>query len=115
MQKEKISRDWCLTGHSISGGLVFVLARVTAEVATVKQVWLLVFVLVSFNSLSSQEVKHAPTVEQCRADQRLWHDKVEFRESELPDYDTLSNWELELWDCTTVDRDNRSPTSRRRI
>ena len=42
-----------------------------------KRLWLLVLVLVSFNSLGSQEVKHAPTVEQCRADQRLWLSRLE--------------------------------------
>jgi hypothetical protein len=33
--------------------------------------------LISVTAISSQEVKHAPTVEQCRADQRLWLSKLE--------------------------------------
>jgi hypothetical protein len=42
-----------------------------------KYFWLLVVLFGSFNSLASQEVHHAPAVEQCRADQRLWMNEVE--------------------------------------
>ena len=41
-----------------------------------KQVWLVVLVSVSFNSLWSQEVKHAPSVEECRAEQTLWMSRL---------------------------------------
>ena len=41
-----------------------------------KQFWLMVIVFVSFNSLWSQEVEQASTVEQCRADRTLWFSKL---------------------------------------
>ena len=63
-----------------------------------KYFWLLGFLFGSFNSLWSQEVQHAPTVEQCRADQRLWlHDLEEV--SLQPDYFTISNWSSEMDQC----------------
>ena len=52
-----------------------------------------------------QEVKHAPTVEQCRADQRLWLDKLE-NSALRPDYETLNAWSHEMFECKSVDRDN---------
>ena len=54
----------------------------------------------------AQEVKHAPTVEQCRADQRLWSDKLE-NSSSLPDYKTLMGWFHEMMECKAVDPENR--------
>lgn len=41
-----------------------------------KRFWLLWFVLVSVSAVGSQEVKPAPTVAQCRSDQRLWFSKI---------------------------------------
>jgi hypothetical protein len=69
-------------------------------------------VLVGFMGLffawktEAQEVKQAPTVEQCRADQRLWSDMLEDSGS-LPNYVTLSGWFHEIFECKSVDPDNR--------
>ena len=58
---------------------------------------------------AQQEVKHAPTVEQCRADQRLWFSKIEAGNPSDPG-DTLAassfelrGWSDEMRDCRTVD------------
>jgi len=42
-----------------------------------KTLWLLLAIAVPLQFIHAQEVKHAPTVEQCRADQRLWLPKLE--------------------------------------
>jgi hypothetical protein len=52
----------------------------------------------------AQEVKHAPTVEQCRADQRLWLDKLENTSETIEDYRTLGQWAHEMHECESVDR-----------
>jgi hypothetical protein len=54
-----------------------------------------------------QEVQHAPTVEQCRADQRLWFDKLENTTETLPTYHTLRGWSDEMGDCEHVDPENK--------
>lgn len=54
------------------------------------------------------QVKHAPTVEVCTADQRLWWDELQNSRS-LPDYEILDGWFHEMLDCTTVDPDHRLP------
>ncbi len=57
-----------------------------------------------------QEVKHAPTIEQCRADQRLWLDKLKNTTERMPeDYRTLHGWSYEMGDCRSVDPENRNP------
>jgi len=55
-----------------------------------------------------QEVKHAPTVDQCQADQRLWLSKLEGPESGLDDapFSTLNAWNAELDQCKAVDPQN---------
>jgi hypothetical protein len=68
-----------------------------------KQFWLLAFVFVFLNWLGAQEVKHAPTVEQCRADQRLWMSQIEEKHAR-PRFIDLDYWLLEMNDCTKVDR-----------
>jgi hypothetical protein len=65
-----------------------------------------VLLLLLLSSLPAQEVKHAPTVEQCHADQRLWLNKLE-NNSPLPDFDTLSAWGHEMIDCLAVDPPNQ--------
>jgi hypothetical protein len=62
----------------------------------------------SFNSLHAQQVQHAPTVEQCRADQRLWFSRLE----DLPaiksvSYKELGNWLVEMGDCEHVNPENQ--------
>lgn len=96
-------------GHSKELGIVS--SEVTVEVATMKLFWLLVLVFVSFNSVSAQEVKHAPTVEQCRADMRQWLSKLE-EPIQLPrtgaaaddvNFQELDGWAQEMFVCHNVD------------
>jgi hypothetical protein len=54
-----------------------------------------------------QEVKHAPTIEQCRADQRLWLDKLESSDTIPEDFRTLNGWSHEMGECTSVDPENQ--------
>lgn len=65
-----------------------------------------VLLLLLVSLLSAQEVKHAPTVEQCRADQRLWLDKIEGSHDALPSFVTLNSWSQEMADCDSVDPAN---------
>jgi|SRR5271163_1280020 len=56
--------------------------------------------------LSAQEVKHAPTVAQCQADQRLWAAKLEQPHGQgvmAVSYRTLMEWLNEMTDCEDVD------------
>jgi len=63
-------------------------------------------------SLHAQEVKHAPTVEQCRADQRSWRSKLD--QAPVPSgvkdasFVELLNWYTEMKDCIRVDPDHRT-------
>jgi hypothetical protein len=69
---------------------------------------LLVLAVVAAASLVGQDVQHAPTVEQCRADQRLWLSSVEQADSpRLPSYAVLSKWDHEMTDCEKVDPENK--------
>jgi len=56
-----------------------------------------------------QDVKHAPSAEQCRTERRLWLDKVESDTT----FDAVSFSELtsrirEMHDCKSVDSDQQS-------
>ena len=58
------------------------------------------------------QIEHAPTVEQCRADQRLWLSKLEdapidVARTNLPSFDTIGAWSREMNDCKTVDPENK--------
>ena len=56
----------------------------------------------------AQNIEHATTVDQCRADQKLWLAKLE-RGSQggpLPNYLTLDAWVREMNQCWDVDPDN---------
>jgi hypothetical protein len=59
----------------------------------------------------TQEVEHAPTVEQCRADQALWLSKLEStppRQGTADvDLKTLHLWFSEMNDCMAVDPANQ--------
>jgi hypothetical protein len=47
---------------------------------------------------------HAPTIEQCRADQLLWHSEFQKdRAAVTLDYDTLLRRAHEMYDCAKVD------------
>jgi hypothetical protein len=75
-----------------------------------KTLWLLLAIVVPLQSIHAQ-VEPAPTVAQCRADQRLW-----FSELETPDnldvakvsFNELEGWRLEMGDCFKVDPDLRA-------
>jgi hypothetical protein len=58
----------------------------------------------------TKQVEHAPTVEQCRADQALWLSKLETtpRGSGTSNVDvrTLHAWAVEMDDCKAVDQAN---------
>jgi hypothetical protein len=60
-------------------------------------------------AVQAQEVKHAPTVEQCRADQKWWLDKVEDEHSgKTIGFSTLDLWVVEMNNCRSVDPENWS-------
>jgi hypothetical protein len=65
----------------------------------------LLFALILVGAPSyQQEVKHAPTVEQCRADQKLWLSKLENENSVVSiSFKELSGWLREMGECRTVD------------
>jgi hypothetical protein len=54
-----------------------------------------------------QEIDHAPAVAQCQADERLWYSKLEDLSTALPNFGTLSQWNVEMADCEKVDPENR--------
>ena len=57
-----------------------------------------------------QELKYAPTIEQCHADQRLWSNTLEHSPSkDRQNYETLNRWYREMFECTSVDPDNPLP------
>ena len=57
------------------------------------------------------QVQHAPTVEQCRADQKLWISKLEQEPVGAGvanvSFNELNAWTLEMRDCQTVDPEFR--------
>ena len=67
-----------------------------------------IFVLILAGVAGAQQVEHAPTVEQCRADNAVWWDKVT---ADAPDYATtvkestaiIRLWSKELGLCAVVD------------
>ena len=67
----------------------------------------LAFAIVLTSSLvvaQAAQVEHAPTVEQCQADQRLWFARIEEGDSpRLPIYDVLTQWRREMGNCEKVD------------
>ncbi|HEX8895660.1 MAG TPA: hypothetical protein VF783_20210 [Terriglobales bacterium] len=53
---------------------------------------------------AAQDIKHAPTVAQCQADQRVWMEQVEDQAIvDTISYTTLRQWGLEMKDCQHVD------------
>jgi hypothetical protein len=68
------------------------------------------FILFSFLLIDAAtgQVKHAPTVAQCQADERLWVSDVEHKTDDtLPSLRILSDWGVEMEDCRKVDPDNQ--------
>ncbi len=71
---------------------------------------ILILAVVMAASLSlGQDVKHAPTVEQCQADQRLWLSKVEgdVTDKTLPAISVINAWLREMFDCEKIDPENQ--------
>lgn len=58
--------------------------------------------------VTSVQVEHAPTVQQCQADQRLWLSKLEVTppDTDLPAFPKLRQWSSEMGDCKEVDPKN---------
>lgn len=51
---------------------------------------------------------HAPTTEQCRADQRLWHSEFQKDPAAVTlEYDTLLRRAHEMYDCAKVDPEHQ--------
>ena len=77
-----------------------------------KTLWLLLLMVTPLQLVHSQEVKHAPTVEQCHADQRLWTSKL--HQAPIPSgvkdvsFTELVNWYTEMKDCISIDPDHRT-------
>jgi hypothetical protein len=68
--------------------------------------WPLLLRVLPYQSIQAQEVHHAPTVEPCRADQKVWLSKL----NEPHDAGTanvnfpeLFGWMREMLDCAEVD------------
>jgi hypothetical protein len=70
---------------------------------TMKKLWLLPAIAGPLQSIHAQ-VEHAPTVEQCRADQKSWYATLE-DEAAVANvgYQELQGWFLEMVKCEKVD------------
>ena len=61
-------------------------------------------ILMMSATAAAQDIKHAPTVAQCQADQRVWMEQVEDQAIvDTISYTTLRQWGLEMKDCQHVD------------
>jgi hypothetical protein len=70
-----------------------------------KQVCLFALALNPFNWIAAQEVHHAPTVEQCRADQKLWGSRLlvpNHAGVAHVSYDELEGWIVQMITCHVV-------------
>jgi len=73
-----------------------------------KRILILATLILTASLSVGQDVKHAPTVGQCQADQRVWVADIEQVDSpRLPKYSVLSKWSHEMTDCEKVDPDNK--------
>jgi hypothetical protein len=73
-----------------------------------KKLWLPLMVI-PLELIHAQVVHHAPTVEQCHADQRLWLDKLEEPNGAgvaYVTYEELGAWFHEMYECGKVDPAN---------
>ena len=80
---------------------------------TVSVLWLLAFAMLVSGHAFGQDIEHAPTVDQCQADQRLWLSEV--RDDGAKDWAhsatntsarTLILWGHEMTICGNVDPNN---------
>jgi hypothetical protein len=68
-----------------------------------KKLWLLLVMAVPLESIHAQRVHHAPTAEQCRADQRLCDSMLEQPKSvNNVSFDELGDWAEEMVNCMGV-------------
>ena len=58
----------------------------------------------------AQQIEHAPTVDQCQADQRLWLSRLEDDKDKLMDVTdgVLTKWAKEMRSCEAVDQTNHN-------
>lgn len=68
-----------------------------------KKLWLLLMLVIPYQSTFAQEVEHAPTVEQCRADQQLWVSELERSSYALTPFEVLQARVLKMVSCATID------------
>jgi len=66
------------------------------------ELWPLLLLVIPYQSIHAQEVQHAPTVEQCRADQRLWLSRIEVP-TVTSDYMEIRAWGHEMHEWESVD------------
>jgi hypothetical protein len=72
----------------------------TKAVATIA----LLAALVGLPAIHAQQVHDAPTVAQCRADQRLWMSKLESETCcDTVSLAVLTGWGREMYECKAVD------------
>jgi hypothetical protein len=71
-----------------------------------KKLWLILMLLAPVQLIHAQEVHHAPTVEQCRADQKLWGSRLlvpNHAGVAHVSYDELEGWIVQMLTCHVVD------------
>jgi hypothetical protein len=59
------------------------------------------FAIVGVQPVKAQTAEHAPTVEQCRADQALWYAQLSHPKNIL--FKTLEEYRVEMGACSVVD------------
>ena len=76
------------------------------------KLWLLLVMVTPLQLIHAQEVKHAPTVAQWGADQRLWLAKLEQQPSRSGvadiSFHALDVWQQEMTDCMGVDPESHN-------
>jgi hypothetical protein len=73
---------------------------------TMNKLWLLLLLVMPYQSIHAQEVKHAPTVAQCRTDQKSYLSKLE-KAPDTVSYKDMHSWFPEMFNCgQNVDPDN---------
>jgi hypothetical protein len=74
-----------------------------------KKLWLLLAMAIPLQFIHAQE--HLPTVAECRADQKLWLNKLEQNPPRSGvanvSFGELNGWQGEMIECEFVDRKNK--------
>lgn len=70
-----------------------------------KKLWLLLLIITPLRLIHAQEVQHATTVEQCRANQKLWDSMLLDPNGAVANvsYKELKGWFDEMQKCELVD------------